>query len=90
MGPRRPSDPRQAIASEGEQQPFLSKILHQISFRYCVNLTASPLEAGDAARLIMRGLATPDEDYHEESEDEELRDDEPPRANGPNETAAWT
>eukprot|EP00959_Pyramimonas_sp_CCMP1952_P450904 9440609-Pyramimonas_sp.AAC.1 len=38
----------------------------------------------------MRGLATPDADHHEESDEEEHRDNEPPRIISPDETAVWT
>eukprot|EP00959_Pyramimonas_sp_CCMP1952_P409098 8573473-Pyramimonas_sp.AAC.1 len=63
------------------------EVLHQVSFRHCVNLTAAPLNAVEAARLILHGIVAADIDQQGDSEDDGQGVDEPPRSGNPDETS---
>eukprot|EP00959_Pyramimonas_sp_CCMP1952_P180036 3764805-Pyramimonas_sp.AAC.1 len=77
------------MCTRGQHQRLVCRLLHQISFRYCVNLDCTPIGADEAARLIAQGITAADSDLQEDGEEEDdLHEGQPPAAPA-DETAVW-
>eukprot|EP00959_Pyramimonas_sp_CCMP1952_P349969 7332600-Pyramimonas_sp.AAC.1 len=69
------------MCTRGQHQRLVCRLLHQISFRYCVNLDCTPMGADEAARLIVQGIVVPDADVQGDSEaDDDWHEGQPPVA----------
>eukprot|EP00959_Pyramimonas_sp_CCMP1952_P333988 6994574-Pyramimonas_sp.AAC.1 len=82
----KPLDLGRAVMTTGPHQQMAARVVHQTSFRHCINRALTPLTPQEGARLIVLGLEIPD---HIEQAEEHESIPPPAREGQDAETAVW-